>query len=140
MATKIFKYLFGLVIIFLTNTAIGQIAKFKSTSLSLRTKNESTGNWTKWSDLEKVELLIVLDIQNDRVKIYSREEQVYDIIKYYEKEVDYQSDETMRMLCIDREGLKCNIRFVKLNSQNGRHQLYVDFADVMWMYNIFKLD
>lgn len=118
----------------------GQITKFKSSSYAYSVKNENTGSWSKWSDLEETEVLITVDLSSDRIKIFSKMEQVYDIIKYYDKEVDKDGDETLKFHCVNDDGLKCYVRFVILNSRNGRRQLYVDFADMMWVYNIYKLE
>ncbi len=129
-----------LLFIFVTNILFGQLTKFKSSTYTSRFKSEKTGNWSKWAELEKTEVLITIDLTNERIKIYSKKEQVYDIIKYYDKETDNDGDETLQFNCVNEDGLKCNVRFVILNSQNGRRQLYIDFADLMWVYNIYKLD
>ena len=120
--------------------AVAQITKFKSTSFATKFKNEYSGSWSKWSEFEKTEVLITIDLNNERIKVFSKVEQVYDIIKYYEKETDQDGDETLQFQCVNEDGLKCNVRFVILNSQNGQRQLYVDFADMMWVYNIYKLN
>jgi len=124
----------------IANISFGQLTKFKSTSYATKFKNEYTGNWGKWSAFEETEVLITIDVTNDRIKIFSKKEQVYDIIKYYDLETDSDGDETLQFHCVNEDGLKCFVRFVVLNSRNGRRQLYVDFADMMWVYNIYKLD
>ena len=134
------KLLFVLLFTALTFSAVAQVTKFKSTSYATKFKNETTGKWGKWSEFEKTEVLITIDLTNERIKIFSKAEQEYDIIKYYEKVTDDEGDETLQFHCVNEDGLKCFVRFVILNSQNGRRQLYVDFADMMWVYNIYKLD
>lgn len=137
---KIKNLLFALLFILVTNIAFGQLTKFKSTSYAIKFKNENTGYWGKWSDLEETEVLITVDLTNDRIKIFSKKEQVYDIIKYYPLETDRDGDEIFRFYCINEDALKCFVRLVTLNSKNGRRQLYVDFSDMMWYYNIYRLD
>ncbi len=134
------KLLFAILFTLLANTLIAQVTKFKSTSYASKTKNEYTKKWSKWSAFEETEVLITIDLTNERIRIFSKKEQVYDIIKYYDKETDSDGDETLQFLCVNEDGIKCFVRFVVLNSQNGRRQLYVDFADMMWVYNIYKLD
>jgi hypothetical protein len=137
---KMKKLLFAILFTLLANTLIAQVTKFKSTSYAFKTKNEYTKKWSKWSAFEETEVLITIDLTNERIRIFSKKEQVYDIIKYYDKETDSDGDETLQFLCVNEDGLKCFVRFVVLNSQNGKRQLYVDFADMMWVYNIYKLD
>jgi hypothetical protein len=84
--------------------------------------------------------LLTIDGDNNRIKIFSKQEQVYDIIKTYESVIDDDGDKTSKWLCINEDGLKCFIRLVKLNSQEGRNQIYVDFDDLMFAYNIYRLD
>lgn len=134
------RLLFAMLLTIVANIAFGQLTKFKSTSYAMKFKNEYSGKWGNWSTFEDTEVLITLDLTNERLKIFSKKEQVYDIIKYYDKETDRDGDETIQLHCINEDGLKCFVRFVVLNSQNGRRQLYVDFADMMWVYNIYKLD
>jgi hypothetical protein len=131
-----------LIIVFLTISihCYSQVTKFKTTSLSIKTKNEYSQKWTKWSEPENADILITIDLTNERIKIFSNEEQVYDIIKYYEKDIDSDGDETLSFQCINKDGLKCIVRFVILKSQNSRRQLYIDFSDMMWVYNIYNLD
>jgi hypothetical protein len=137
---KLIKPILTAFLVMISVFCFSQVTKFKTTSISLKTKNESTRKWTKWSEPDKVEILISIDLTNERIKIFSKVDQVYDIIKYYDKETDTDGDETLSFQCVDQDGLKCIVRFVVLNSQSGRRQLYVDYSDMMWMYNIYKLD
>ena len=124
----------------LINTSIGQVTKFKTTSYSSKFKVENSSSWSKWEKLENTDILITMDFTNDRIKIFSKKEQVYDIIKYYDKETDSDGDITNQFQCVNEDGLKCIVILVLLNSKNGQRQIYIDFADIMWMYNIYKLD
>lgn len=124
----------------LINTSIGQVTKFKTTSYSSKFKVENSSSWSKWEKLENTDILITMDFTNDRIKIFSKKEQVYDIIKYYDKETDSDGDITNQFQCVNEDGIKCIVRLVLLNSKNGQRQIYIDFADIMWMYNIYKLD
>lgn len=137
---KIFKILLPLFFIFIGTVAYGQVTKYRTTSVSIKTKNKSNNQWTKWSEPEKVNVLITVDIENNRIKIFSKKDQIYDIIQYNDKETDDDGDDVLQLLCVNEDGLKCNVRFVVLNSKNGKRQIYIDFADMIWMYNIYKLD
>lgn len=134
------RLFFALFFIVLALSSVGQVAKFKSTSYSLKFKDKHNGKWGKWTQSEKAIVLITIDIDNDRIKIFSKREQVYDIIKYYDAKTDVDGDETIQFHCVNEDGLKCFVRFVTLNSNDGQRQLYVDFSDIMWVYNIYKLD
>lgn len=137
---KYTKALLTVLLLTVSAFCFSQVTKFKTTSLSIKTKNEITKKWTLWSDPENVDILISIDLTNERIKIFSKQDQIYDIIKYYDKSIDSDGDETLSFQCVDQDGLKCFVRFVILKSQKNRKQIYVDYSDMMWMYNIYNLD
>ncbi|MCX6210027.1 MAG: hypothetical protein NTZ59_11185 [Bacteroidetes bacterium] len=118
-----------------------QVQKFKTTKGAIKFYSETLGKWKEWEDLENgVGILIVVDWTNERIKIFSKTNHVFDIIKYYDKKTDSDGDETISMQCVDQDGLKCNVRFLILNSQNGRKQIYIDYSDTTILYNIQNLE
>jgi hypothetical protein len=129
-----------LIILFILvyGASIAQVLKFRSYSSSIKTKGSY--GWTKWSEPKDNNILIVFDLDKERVSIFSKEVQEYDIYKTFERETDKDGDYIYEYACVDASGLKCHIRWVKLNSQNGRIQVYVDFADVMLLYNVKSLE
>lgn len=137
---KFIKSILTITFVLITFACYSQVTKFKTTSISLREKSAYTNKWSEWSKPKEAEILVSIDLTNERIKIFSKEDQVYDIIKYYDKETDDDGDETISFQCVDQDGLKCIIRFVILNSQNQRRQLYIDYSDTMWVYNMHYLD
>ena len=132
------KLLISFTLTFITLVSFSQVSKFRTSSFQMKTKTDY--GWSKWSEAKENNILIVFDFDKERVTIFSKETQVYDIYQTYEKVTDQDGDYIFEFACVDAEGLKCHIRWVKLNSQNGRLQIYVDFSDIMWMYNVNMLD
>ncbi|RWZ90369.1 MAG: hypothetical protein EO766_02900 [Hydrotalea sp. AMD] len=132
------KYLLMALLLCNLNISFGQVMKFRSSIFSLKTKG--TYGWTKWSEPTEVNILIVFDLDKNRITIYSKETQVYDIYQTYEKYTDSDGDDTFEYACVDANGLRCHVRWLKLNSQNGRLQVYVDYSDMMLMYNVKLLE
>ena len=94
------------------------------------------GYWGEWSEWEPVKILIVLNLEKERIEIYSKTPQEYDIVEVLGTESDEKDGDSIRFLCVDEDGLRCNIRIrVQLD---GTKQLYVDYKDAMWVYNISK--
>jgi hypothetical protein len=117
----------------------GKVIKLRSTAYSLRHKiNEY--KWSDWDDWEDANVLITIDTDNDRITIYSAERQVYDIAENDGESTDDDGDETLSLYCVDKDGIKCRVRLVSLNSRNGKIHLYVDYNDVSWVYNVYALD
>jgi hypothetical protein len=141
MKNKYFKTLVLLITFLLTISisATGQVRKFKSTSYSYMYKiNEY--RWSDWSESTESSVLITLDLNNERITIYSATKQVYDIAEYEGETTDDDGDDFFSFFCVNNEGLTCRVRLAKLNSQGGRNQFYIDFSDMRWVYNVYTLD
>ncbi len=126
-----------LIIIFLTagiNTVAGQVYRFQTTGFSVMEKNEK-GDWGKWSDLQKSEMIITLDTNKNRIIIYSQEIQLYRIVEYQPKE-ENDNDLIYSFSCTDEDGVPFTISIITRKKQGGRKQLYINQKNVILVYNI----
>lgn len=96
------------------------------------------GSWTDWSDWSDCNILVVLNTDKERLTIYSKETQEYDIISCDDWESDGKGGKVMEIQCIDAEGLRCNVRWRVDNE--GEQQVYVDYNDVSFVYNVVNKD
>lgn len=134
------KKIFGMLFcVFIINLTFGQVLKLRSTSIAYKTQINDY-QWSSWSSWESTNVLIVIYSDEDRIVIYSEKTQIYDAIKDEGKSFDSDGDETLSMLCLDNDGIRCRIRVVKLHSQNGKLQFYIDYADMKWVYNVCSID
>jgi hypothetical protein len=131
--------LFAFMFLIISSNVFGQVYKLKSTSLSSRYKIDEY-KWSEWSDASEASVLITFDLTNDRITIYSKITQVYDIAEFEGNTTDQDGDDIFSYYCIDKDGGKCRVKWLKLNSQNGRMQMYVYYNDLNWVYNIYSLD
>lgn len=115
-----------------------QVYKLKSSSVAFKYKS-TDDEWTNWSDWEETSVIVVLDTENDRIKIFSKEPQIYDVIEDEGEKTDEDGDDIWSLYCVNEDGLTCRVRLVQLNSQEGRLQLYVDFNDMSWAYNVYVI-
>lgn len=88
------------------------------------------GKWSAWEDTN---IRIKIDINNDRIVIYSNRTQIYDIIS--ETTPPYDSSGSQKAFkFIDQDD---DIGTLRLRVQNnGAKQIYIDFNDISWVYNI----
>lgn len=108
-----------------------QTYKFKTYAFAY--KQLASFGWTDWTDWQQSEMLVVISLDRGVINVYSRDTQEYDIVEYEGEERDREGN-SMKFLCVNEDGLRCNIR---LRTQNdGNRQLYVDFSDVMWVYGL----
>jgi len=119
---------------FTISKASAQVYKFKASSFSVVEKDDKKG-WGKWSDFEKNTLIITLDPAKNRIVIASQEIQLFKIVAYGEKIIT-PKDETIPLSCVDNDGKTCDILIVTRKNQGNRKQLYVNYADFKYVYNI----
>lgn len=78
--------------------------------------------------------MVVLNVDAERIDIYSNSTQQYDIYDYTGKIYDDEGGTTQTFKCIDADGMRCEVRFRQ--QYDGQWHLNVDYADVMLVYNI----
>lgn len=110
---------------------------FNATSYAVA---EVTGEYYVWSDWEKCSVRILFDLNNERITIYSNKRQIYNIYDVYnngEPYADNKGGRQIKFYVIDQDGDKGELR-LRIES-NGNSQLYIDFRDCAWCYNVTKL-
>lgn len=123
-------------IFLLSNFGISQTYKDRAIEVSYKTIN-SYGNWTEFSDWQDCNIIIVTDLDNKTFTIYSKEIQEFDIIKFFPTKTDENGQKIYEMLCVDKDGKRCHIRHRFLNKgQYARTQLYVDYNNIIFVYNL----
>ena len=113
--------------------SVAEVIKYKATSFALNIYDYDAQSWTDWSDWQGCNILVVVDAGKDLITVYSQETQEYDIVEYLGEEED-NNGALIKFNCVDKDGGKCNIRVRVQN--DGQQQLYVDYNDASWVYNI----
>lgn len=127
------KRLFFLTLFFMFGVIMNteaQTYKYYSTDFAYKTKN-TNGYWSEWSEWEESRCLVTINLDRDVINIYSETIQEFDI---YEMEGDSEDEDgiSFTLRCIDKNGLRCSVRFRKQN--NGILQLYIQYKDLMYVY------
>jgi len=115
-----------------------KVIKLRAYSYSYKYYDYDTYKWSDWTEWVDCKILIVIDMDEFRIKIYSKIDQEYDIIDYDGEKYDYEGNTTLTYQCIDKNGLRNNIRFVK--RLDDEKQLYIDYSDIMWVYSVYLLE
>jgi hypothetical protein len=108
-----------------------QIVNLQSTSSAFKDSSE-----VEWSDFEATNALINMDIDNSRFSIYSSDTNIYTITENEGMTTNEDGDDTYSYYCTDINGIICRIRFMILHSQEEIMQLYIDYNDSNWVYNV----
>jgi hypothetical protein len=132
---KIIKTLFLFLIFSLgIQKTFSQTYKFEATGFSVMEKN-TKGAWGNWSELLPVNIVITLDTNKNRIVVYSKEIQLYEIQNYEEKQ-DSETDEIYPFVCKDIDGEPFTISIIIRKNQGNRKQLYINQKNVIIVYNI----
>ncbi|MFA9188076.1 hypothetical protein [Flavobacterium magnesitis] len=114
-----------------------QTYKFRTSGVSVLEKNEN-GKWGKWSDLSLVNIMVSLDTDKNRLVVYSRNIQLYQIV-VYQPESESENDLVYSFTCKDNVGIDCTVSIITRKKQQNRKQLYITYSDHVIVYNIFSM-
>jgi hypothetical protein len=126
-------------LLFVTTSSFGQVLKLKSTAIAYQYQDENN-QWEEWTDFEETSVLIVMNLNEERITIYSQETQVYDIVQSDGETKDSDGDEFLSLRCVNEDGINCTVRLATLYSDGGRSQLYINFSNMVLVYNVYSLD
>lgn len=113
-----------------------QIYKFRAKYFCSKNYEYKYGGWSDWSDWKETNLLIVIDLDDERIKIYLDEPQYLDIYDHYLYKDGDKS--IISFSVIDNGGIRCRARFVYYEYDDDR-QLYIDYSDFTVAYSIKPL-
>ena len=115
-----------------------QVYKLKTTSMAFRSYDGySWSDWSAWDYDRGSNILVVINANSDIITIYSKETQEYDILNLIENEKqDPKGGVYSEWLCVDRNGLRCHFRLRK--QRDDTLQLYIDYSDFSFVYNVIS--
>lgn len=117
----IFALLLGL-----TTTYAQNISYMTAYELAVKVDNN-------WSDWVPCNITVKMDYDRGKITIYSDQVQIYTIIEHADSPYDTNGRQ-IAYIVIDQDGDQGRFRFRQQN--NGARQIYVDFADISWCYNV----
>ena len=112
------------------------IRYYETTSFSI--KRIANGEWTDWSEWEDSGMIITMNITKDVVEILSPKAQIYKITEYDDFYIDQEDGRNVNFSFEDQDGDKGTMRL--RIEKNGNSQLYVEYANVMWVYNLIRIE
>ncbi|MBZ4043934.1 hypothetical protein [Flavobacterium hibisci] len=114
-----------------------QSYRFRTSGFSVLEKNDK-GKWGEWSNLDLVNLSVILDTEKHRIVVYSQEIQLFNIIEYIERE-ENDTDIVYSFVCKNNSGIDCKISIITRKKQDYRKQLYINYDKQIIVYNIFNV-
>ena len=119
-----------------STTLQAQTITLRTSSISVTEKNEK-GVWNKWSDFVDADLVITIDGKKNRIVVNSPDIQVFTITAYGEK-TENDDQKIVPFECLDNNGSKCTIFVITQKKENNRMQIYINYNEVKFVYNIYN--
>lgn len=122
----------------LVTTASAQTQYYRTTAYAFATINQYTGRYT-WSDWEKSSMTITINLTTDVITVYSPSTQIYRVYGTYNNGnayTDNSGGQNVKFYVIDQDGDKGEVRL--RIERNGNSQIYIDFNNVAWCYNVVR--
>lgn len=113
-----------------------QPIRFKTSSVSF-TDKKTDGTWNEWSDFVEAKVVVTLDAKKDLITINSADVQSFRIKSYGEIE-DNDEVNIVPFECIDNKFSKCKIFIITKKKENNRMQIYINYNEVKFVYNIYN--
>lgn len=108
-----------------------QVLWFKTTEMAIKLQGY------EWSDWTKAKMNVKFDLTNDIIVIYSEKTQIYKVLGINQTPYDPNGRQVAYSV-IDQDYDRGQIRLRIEN--NGNSQIYVDFSDVSWVYNVYRVE
>lgn len=106
---------------------------YRSTSFASAKIINNRYYWGDWVDSD---LAISIDLSNDVIIVYSQVRQIYKVVREGEVSTDNSGGQQITFPVIDQDSDRGAVR-LRVES-NGNAQIYVDFNDVAWVYNVVR--
>lgn len=110
-----------------------QVQYYKTTAFAEAKVYNGTYYWGDW---QSSNLVITFNLNTDVITIYSPKTQVYKVYKTGNAYTDSKGGRQVTFYVIDQDYDKGTIR-LRIES-NGNSQIYCDFANIAWCYNVLR--
>ena len=120
---------------FASVSAKAQTVWYKATAYSVATVHNG---YYKWSDWYSSSVKMKIDWDNDYIIIYSNKKQSYIITRTVSTlHSDSKGGKEAEFRVLDGDGDTGGLR-LRIDKY-GNYQIYIDFADVAWVYSIVRI-
>ena len=109
---------------------------YKTTAFASQTYNYYTHTWNNWTPWQYSNMVIKFDLTSDVIIIYSHHIQIYNVLNVVTAYTDTSGGQQVKFNARDSDGDRVDIRLRM--ERNGNSQIYVDYADIRWVYNVVR--
>jgi hypothetical protein len=125
------KFLLSLAFILLTITSFSQLTLFGNAYYLFTAYNDGTE--LIWGEYP-VKCDILVQIQDQKLTIYSKEMQTYRILT-----LNYRDNDMSQYLAVNQDGIKCYV-YLGNYGESGDIGITIEFSDLAWLYVVSPED
>lgn len=138
MKTKII--ISTLMLLFSIKTSFAQVTKLRTITVNAQIIQENN-TWSEWSPAIDISELVVLDFTKKRISVFTKETQVYDIIKVLENEKDENGGSVFSFRCMDQNGNYADVTLIKeFRDEVLNKYLLVELKENKLLYSLTDID
>ena len=116
-----------------TTVSAQNIMWFKTTAYAQATIINGKYYWGEWQGSN---MDVCISLVSDKIIIYSPTTQIYKVIDSYNAYTDSSGGRQVKFKVIDQDN---DVGYIRLRiEKNGNSQIYVDFSNVAWVYNVVR--
>lgn len=118
--------------------SFGQVQWYQTTGFKQAQVVNGQYYWP--SQWQSSSMRISIDLGNDLITVYSPRTQVYAIYDSYNNGQAYRDNNggtQLKYYAVDQDYDKCTVR-LRVES-NGNSQIYIDFSNIAWVYNVRRI-
>jgi len=131
------KHLIFSMLLLVTITSYSQdVFKFRTTAVAVRSFKDYYNQWEEWGEWEESNVLVIMNMKNLSLEIYSKNHQQYDLLNVNPAEYHTDYKKTIAP-AVDEDGLRCTVEFVTWNS--GTVHIYIKWSDIQIVYELQKM-
>lgn len=134
---KNLKLLLVTLLLFISASSFSQVLTFRTTLFATNEYNYYSQRWSGWSNWEKSDMLLTIDLSNDIITIFSPVTQVYKIYSYEESYRDSDGDVHIKYKFVDQDGDYGTLKL--LQRANGASEIYIYFNNISWCYRVLRI-
>jgi len=132
------KFIFTLVLMMSVTFVSKAVDWYQAYQFAFAEVDNGQYDWGEWEDTN---IKICVDDDKDLVTIFSKDKQKYVITGADNDGEEYEDGDggkQYRFFVVDQDNDEGELR-IRIQ-KNGTLQIYIDFADVAWVYNVKSID
>lgn len=111
--------------------------RLKAYQFAVNTR-DSRGEWDGWSEWMSCDIIISVNLNENKIRIFSEEEmQDYSMVQPLGEKEDANGIAYVSK-CIDINGLVCHVSLRRQFYPKEALQLYIEYSDATWAYSVVK--